>query len=221
MNASFAFPQPLSDKYRPHRVRDFIGIPKICTVMERFIEAPYPSVWFFLGASGLGKTSMALAVAEQLGAELHHIPSRNCDEAAIDHVCHICHYIPLNKAFHVVLADEADKMSPNAQLALLSKLDATAMPPQTVFFFTANSVVGLEDRFLSRCRILIFEPESMCEVLPRFLKRISKMELGGGQPQDIDYDRLSADSNFNVRDALMELEVALMSVPRKIQRRKR
>ena len=47
-------------------------------------------------------------------------------------------------------------MTPAAQLALLSKLDATAFPPNTVFIFTCNSTDGLEPRFLPRCRVIEF-----------------------------------------------------------------
>ena len=39
-------------------------------------------------------------------------------------------------------------MTPAAQLALLSKLDATAFPPNTVFIFTCNETGNLEPRFL-------------------------------------------------------------------------
>ena len=42
-----------------------------------------------------------------------------------------------------MLVDEADRMTPAAQLALLSKLDATAIPPNTIFIFTCNETDGL------------------------------------------------------------------------------
>ena len=58
--------------------------------------------------------------------------------------------------FHLVLVDEADKMSNAAQLHFLSKLDATAFPPQTIFVFTCNTTDGLEARFLSRTRQIEF-----------------------------------------------------------------
>ena len=38
-------------------------------------------------------------------------------------------------------------MSNAAQLALLSKLDATAFPPNTIFVFTCNATENLEKRF--------------------------------------------------------------------------
>jgi DNA polymerase III delta prime subunit len=64
---------------------------------------------------------------------------------AVQHVCRQCHYSPRQREnwqpvrFHLVLIDEADQMSNAAQLALLSKLDATAFPPNTIFIFTCNA----------------------------------------------------------------------------------
>lgn len=52
-------------------------------------------------------------------------------------------------------------MTPAAQLAFLSKLDATAFPPNTIFIFTCNSVDSLEARFLSRCRRVDFSSYGM------------------------------------------------------------
>jgi DNA polymerase III delta prime subunit len=53
---------------------------------------------------------------------------------------------------HLVLIDEADGMTNPAQLALLSKLDATPFPPNTIFVFTCNGTDGLEPRFILALR---------------------------------------------------------------------
>jgi hypothetical protein len=52
-------------------------------------------------------------------------------------------------------------MSYPAQLAFLSKLDATAFPPNTIFIFTCNAIESLEKRFLSRCRMIEFSSYGM------------------------------------------------------------
>jgi hypothetical protein len=57
-----------------------------------------------------------------------------------------------------VIADEADRMTPAAQLALLSKLDAMDAPPNTSWVCSCNATDGLEPRFLSRTRQI--EPSS-------------------------------------------------------------
>ena len=122
---SFAFPQSLSDKYRPRTIGDFVGLEKPKKILAKFAANPYQSAWLFVGPPGVGKTSMALALASEIRAEVHHIPSQKCNAQAIEDVCRFCSYVPLSGGFHIVIVDEADKMTPAAQLALLSKLDAT------------------------------------------------------------------------------------------------
>jgi DNA polymerase III delta prime subunit len=108
-----------------------------------------------------------------------------------------------------VLCDEADHMTPAAQLALLSKLDATAFPPNTVFIFTCNSTDGLEPRFLSRCRVIEFSSYGMAGEIANYLDKVWHMEGGNGNAPDL--ARLAKESRNNVRDALMKLEVELMA----------
>ena len=111
---------------------------------------------------------------------------------------------------HLVLLDEADRMTPQAQLSLLSKLDAADPPPATIWIFTANSAQGLEDPFLSRCKILVFEQDSFEKELPRYLARVYKTESRRSLPL-AKAEQLAKDSNFNVRDALNNLELMIMA----------
>lgn len=207
------FPPPLTEKHRPRTVDGFVGLHKPRKILEAFIKRPFDSAWIFLGPSGVGKTTMGLAIAEQLNAELHKIPSRSCDLETVDSVTRMCHMGAFNfitgKAapWHVVLVDEADQMTPAAQNSLLSKLDATAAPPRTIWFFTANSTASLEGRFLSRCRVINFEHESLEGELEAYLAKVYKKE-GGRHP--LSFIDICKAANYNVRDALMKLEVEVM-----------
>ena len=73
---------------------------------------------------------------------------------------------------HLVLIDEADGMTNPAQLALLSKLDATAFPPNTIFVFTCNGTDGLEPKFISRCRTVEFSSYRMAAEITAFLEYV-------------------------------------------------
>lgn len=217
MNLTFdqptlAFPQALTERHRPKNLCDFAGLAKPKAILEKLAAHPFPSAWLFLGPSGTGKTTMALALAELMPAELHHVPSQECNVDTVREVCRVCQYEPGFLAerryarMHLVLVDEADAMSNAAQMAFLSKLDSTAKPPKTVFIFTANATDRLQDRFLSRVQTLGFHGPNG-ELLP-YLERVWKLEAPGVPVPDL--SDLAASGN--VRDALMKLELELMAV---------
>jgi len=152
---------------------------------------------------------MALALAETLRAEVHHIPSQQCNVSNVEDVIRQCWYVPVSGGFHLVLVDEADKMSNAAQLHFLSKLDATAFPPQTIFVFTCNATDGLESRFLSRTRQIEFSSYGLATEATRLLESIWEQEANGASAPN--FTRIVKESSNNVRDALMTLETELLA----------
>jgi replication-associated recombination protein RarA len=207
---SLGFPVPLAERYRPRRIENFIGLEKQRKVLSAFARRPVSCAWLFIGPSGVGKSNMALALADELQADLHKIPSQKFTVQALDDVVRMCWYCPRTpNGFHLVLADEADAMSPAAQLALLSKLDATDAPPSTIFVFTANDCTRLEKRFLSRCRVLEFSSYGMRGELASFLAQVWKSETG--TDGTLDFERIAKNSTNNVRDALQTLEIELLA----------
>lgn len=206
------FPASLSEKYRPHALSDFVGLDKPKRVLGHFAAAPFPNAAFlFIGPSGTGKTSMALALCEAVHGELHHIPSQNCNVATVEDVTRQCHYVPRNNTLHVVLVDEADVMTPQAQLSFLSKLDGTAFPPQTVFIFTANDTERLQDRFLSRCLILPFQSHGIAKDAAQLLERIWVAEAGETAEKP-NFLRIVQEGRNNLRDAVNSLQVELLAL---------
>lgn len=204
---------PLVEKYRPMKLEDFAGLARPKAILSQLVREPYPSAWLLLGPSGLGKTTMALAVAEAIAGDVHHIPSRKCDLETVDQVVHGCWYVPMRGQWHVVLVDEADQMSQAAQLAFLSKLDTTAAPPNTIFIFTANDTALLKDRFLSRCRTIKFDGSDVLEPGAQLLERIWRAESSKPCPPAAYFTDLLTTANLNVRQAIMELEVDLIAGP--------
>src|ERR1700685_4731029 len=154
---------------------------------------------------------MALALAAELAAELHRIPSQKCNAQNIDDTVRSCWYAPMTPGgFHVVLADEADQMTNAAQLTLLSKLDSPDPAPNTIWIFTANDTERLERRFLSRCKVLEFSSYGLAGEIISYLDRVWHAEGGNGNAPDL--ARLGKESRNNVRDCLMCLEVELMAL---------
>jgi DNA polymerase III gamma/tau subunit len=211
MQTDLAFPQSLVEKYRPLRIADFVGLERPKKVLAAFRKRPASGAWLFAGPSGVGKSTMALALASELQAELHKIPSQKCNAQSIDDTVRQCWYAPMTPCgFHIVLADEADQMTDAAQLAPLSKLDSTDPAPNTIWIFTANETARLERRFLSRCKVLEFSSYGLAGEIAAYLDRVWHTEGGNGNGPD--FERLAKDSRNNVRDCLMRLEVELMAL---------
>lgn len=207
---SFAFPQPLAEKYRPTHIAEFVGLERPKKVLTAFCRRPTPGAWLFLGPSGVGKSSMALALAAELDAELHKIPSQKCTALVIEDVVRQCWYAPMTPGgFHIVLCDEADRMTDAAQLQLLSKLDCVDPAPSTIWIFTANDTERLERRFLSRCKTLEFSSYGMAGEIVAYLDKVWHAEGGNGNCPDL--NRVVKDSRNNVRDCLQTLEVELLA----------
>ena len=198
---------PLVEKYRPVRLEDFAGLHQPRALLSAFTRDPYPSAWLLLGPSGTGKTTIALAVAEAIRGEVHHVPARACDLAMIEEISRMCWYVPMGGGWHVVLIDEADQMTRAAQLSLLSKLDTTAALPNTIFLLTANASDLLEDRFLSRCRVLHCEMDDRAATAA-LLARIWGSETNEQAP---DFDAILEAAKFNVRAAVITLEMELLA----------
>jgi len=202
----------LVEKYRPRTLGEFAGLEPIRAMFSRFAASPYPSAWLFTGAAGTGKTTLAYVVAELIGGQIIHVPSRSCDLSAVDGLRTTCHSYPMfaRSPWYVVIIDEADQMTKAAQVAFLSLLDSTEAPPNTVFIFTCNDVKGLEPRFLSRTRALHFDLEPDSAESVAFLGRVWKAETTAALP---DMAALFSACDSNLRDCLMKLEIKIAMCP--------
>lgn len=207
----FDFPVRLSEKYRPRRISEFVGLDRPKRIASKFVARPYDCSFIFHGAPGVGKTSLAQAMAEEMNAEFHHVGSQKLTLDELERICRICAYVPMEgKAFHFVLIDEVDSASRAAQLALLSKLDSTEAPKQTVWVFTCNSVENLEPRFISRCIQVEFSTYGLSGETAIHLERIWQAENGSTENAP-DFLRICKTVRNNVRDALQSLESELLA----------
>src|SRR4051812_41333527 len=101
---AISFPQSLTEKYQPHTIDDFVGLDKAKRFFSRMAANPFASAWLFLGNSGTGKTTLALALKDAIPAELHHIPSQECNVENLERIRRICQYVPQSGCkMHLIL----------------------------------------------------------------------------------------------------------------------
>lgn len=209
------FPKSLTEKYRPHRLEDVCGLDKPKNLARRLIANPKESAFLFSGPSGVGKTSLALLLAELIPAELHHVPSQEGNLQNIERVRFSCQYYPASGfRCHLALFDEIDLLSRPAQASLLSKLDATNFFPNTIVIGTSNLSPAqlkeqLEPRFVSRFQVIEFSSYGMAAPAVELLKTVWTAESAPDAPAP-NFARLVKESNNNVRESLMRLETEIM-----------
>lgn len=212
--ATFDFPQPLTESYKPRSIGEFVGLAKHKAILEKLAQQPRPCGLLFLGGPGTGKTSMAFAFARAIDAQVQHVPSQDCKVENLQRVSATCNLVPYDWqagkpcAWHCVVVDEADQMSTQAQTYLLSKLDGSNPCERTVWIMTANSDERFEERFLSRLiKLPKFNGYGQGTDVRDLLARIWK-DKANGAPEP-DFARIPTS---NVREALQALELELLAV---------
>jgi replication-associated recombination protein RarA len=155
-------PQSLSERHRPKVLAEVVGQGPVLFRVEAFLEAPYSTAFLFEGPTGVGKTTVALAIAAELGAVelggLEQVKSGMQDSEEVERVLRNLRYTPmLGSGWKVVIVDEADYMSHKASQIWLSALED--LPQRSVVIFTTNNVQNFADRFLDRCERFAFESD--------------------------------------------------------------
>jgi len=201
--------QQLVSKYQPRKIEDFIGLTIPKALMTRFIASPYTAAFLFCGDSGLGKTTFAQAIHAALGGQLYEVASKDCDLEKVTWLREQCAYRPWSGNFNVVVINEADQMSPAAQLAFLSVLDSTSMPAESLWFFTCNETTKLQGRFLSRVKKIEFEPPTVAEIAAHLQMIFDKEKTG--KPKPPDFEAIVRDADSNIRTAMNTLENELLA----------
>lgn len=208
-------PLALSEKYRPRQISGFLGLRGVKEVLAGFVKNPSSSAWLLHGPTGIGKTSAGMALANEIPAQLHHIPAKLCTLETVEKLCRQCQYAPARPEdwsrvrFHLCLIDECDAMTRPAQLLFLSKLEAVAAPPATIFVFTTNAVESLYKKFVSRCKKLEFSTKGIEPELSSLLAEIWTREAPGRSAPD--FDQIAHAADGDIRAAINVLEMRILS----------
>ena len=170
------------EKYRPKEISEVIGQTEIIGSLNALIKDPtdMPHL-MFSGSAGVGKTTTALCITRQIlgdNIEGNLLELNASDERGIgmvrEKVKKFSAFAGLSNApFKIIILDEADEMTSDAQTALRRIIEDTAKICR--FILIANNVSKIIDPIQSRCATFKFTTVSEEDIIGR-LEVISKKE---------------------------------------------
>ncbi|MEL9990767.1 MAG: replication factor C small subunit [Thermoproteus sp.] len=199
------------EKYRPRSFEEVVDLEEVKARLLEFVKAGNMPHLLFYGPPGTGKTTMALVLARELYGEAwrENVLELNAsDERGInvirERVKEFARTAPVGKApFKLVILDEADNMTSDAQQALRRIMEMYANT--TRFILLANYVSRIIDPILSRCAVFRFPPMPK-ELMAKRLAYIAKQE--GVELTDDGVDAIYEISQGDMRRAINLLQMA-------------
>ena len=170
------------EKYRPTKLSEVVNQTEIVGSLEALIKDPtdMPHL-LFSGSAGVGKTTTALCITRQiLGdyAKDYTLELNESDERGIgmvrEKVKKFSRYAGMAEVpFKIIILDEADEMTSDAQTALRRIIEDTAKICR--FILIANNISKIIDPIQSRCATFKFTSVPEEDAIAR-LEEIAKKE---------------------------------------------
>jgi len=162
------------EKYRPAKIDECILPKNLKETFKQFVQTGELPNFLFCGTAGVGKTTVAKALCNEIGAE--YLLINGSEESGIDvlrtKIKSFASTVSLTDSKKVIILDEADYLNPNStQPALRAFIEEFSNNCR--FIFTCNYKNRIIEPLHSRCSVIDFKIENAekAEIAGAFFKR--------------------------------------------------
>jgi len=191
-----------TEKYRPRKLSEMVGQEEIVKRLQSFVDKKALPHLLFAGPAGTGKTTAALCIARELFGEnwrqnmlelnasdargidvIRSSRDRDSSKSALPSVKDYARVRPIGDVpYKIILLDEADAMTPDAQHALRRTMEMYSHT--TRFILDCNFSSKIIEPIQSRCAVFRFR-RLTDEDIEKMLRRIEKAEKLALTPEAI------------------------------------
>jgi len=181
---------PLAVRMRPRNLVDFVGQKHFLgsdKLLTRMLEADRLSSLIFYGPPGVGKTSLALVIADYTRAEFHYLSAPAATVKDIREVIATArHRLAANGARTVLFIDEIHRFNRAQQDVLLDDVESGVLI--LIGATTENPFFSVNSPLISRSTVFLFEPLCEADILQLLDRAISDSKQGLGR-YDVDAEK--------------------------------
>jgi len=165
--------------FRPMSVEDIILPKAYMKTFRKFVEEKeIPNLMLYSSSPGVGKTTLAKALCNDIGADYLYINVSS--ESGIDTLRTSISRFASTKSFNgkpkIVIMDEFDGASNNLQMGLRAAIEEFHKVCR--FIFTCNYITQIKDPVLSRCQVFdmnFTDKKIKDEMVPKVTNRVCKI----------------------------------------------
>ena len=161
------------EKYRPKDLSTYVGNEHLKEKVKVYLESEDVPHLLLYGKAGTGKTTLAKIVVNNIDCDYMYINAS--DENKVDDVRNKIKTFASSvgfKSLKVIILDECDYLTPNAQAALRNLMETFSKHCR--FILTCNYVERIIDPIQSRCQSYKVVPPSKKEVAQQIVEILDK-----------------------------------------------